>query len=134
MQGAKVYLGVDVGKVYLDVARGEEGRRFSNDGRGHQELVTWLGHRSEAVQVICEASGGYERGLVQELQQSGIRVSLVQASRVRQFARARGLWAKTDRIDARLLSVYGEAIGPARARSGVRSRSACARSMGNAGT
>ena len=42
-----------------------------------------------------------------------MRVSLVQAGRVRQLARARGLWAKTDRIDARLLCWYGEAIGPA---------------------
>ena len=69
------------------------------------------------MQVICEASGGYERRLVQGLQAAGIVVSLVQASRVRQFARASGWWAKTDRIDARLLCAFGEALrpGPTRA-------------------
>jgi transposase len=86
---------------------------FGNDRQGHQQLVNWLGGMAGPWQVICEGSGGYERALVRYLEGSGMRVSLVQASRVRQFARARGLWAKTDRIDARLLCLYGEAIGPA---------------------
>ena len=64
------------------------------------------------MHVICEASGGYERAVVQTLQRSGIKVSVVQASRVRQFARASGIWAKTDRIDAALLAGFGEAIKP----------------------
>ncbi len=117
MQGAKVYIGVDIGKEWLDTAQGPERRRFSNKARGRKELVSWLGQRDRVVQVICEASGGYERELVQALQQSGLEVSLVQASRVRQFARARGLWAKTDRIDAGLLTLYGEAIAPAPTRA-----------------
>jgi len=113
MESAKVYIGIDVGKEYLDVAKGKEGSgRFTNEARGHKQLVAWLGHKSQSVQVICEASGGYERGLVQSLHERGIAVSLVQASRVRQFARASGLLAKTDRIDARLLGLYGEAIEP----------------------
>ncbi len=62
--------------------------------------------------MICEASGGYERRLVRGLQGAGIAVSLVQASRVRQFARAGGLWAKTDRIDAQLLCAFGQALQP----------------------
>jgi transposase len=55
------------------------------------------------VQVICEASGGYERGVLRALQHAGVVVSLVQASRVRQFARAAGVLAKTDAIDASVL-------------------------------
>jgi transposase len=117
MEGAKVYIGVDIGKDYLEVAAEGSCRRFGNDARGHKELVSWLKKLPSSVQVICEASGGYERELVKRLQQSGIPVSLVQASRVRQFARASGLLAKTDRIDAHLLCAYGEAItpGPSRA-------------------
>ena len=67
--------------------------------------------------VIREASGGCERRLGQGRQREGIVVRLVQASRVRQFARASGWWAETDRIDARLLCAFGEALrsGPARA-------------------
>jgi len=107
-----VYIGVDVGKEYLDAAQAKEAGRFSNDARGHKRLVAWLGERSGPLQVICEASGGYESGLVQSLHQSGIALSLVQATRVRQFARASGQWAKTDRIDARLLCAFGQALAP----------------------
>ena len=63
-----------------------------------------------------------------------MRVSLVQVGRVRQLARARGLWAKTDRIDARLLCWYGEAIGPRSVVSSVPKRSDCAPWKGNVGT
>ena len=64
------------------------------------------------MQVICEASGGYERALLQVLQRAGVKVSLVQASRVRQYARDSGILAKTDSIDAHLLCRFGEAIKP----------------------
>ena len=109
---AKVYVGIDIAKEHLDAAVAKEERRFGNDAKGVERLVGWLRQRGAAVQVICEASGGYERRLVQGLQAGGIAVSLVQASRVRQFARASGLWAKTDRIDARLLGAFGAALQP----------------------
>ncbi len=112
MEERKVYLGIDIGSEYLDGALGAQSRRFGNDGKGHRQLLRWVKGQREAVQVICEASGGYERTLVRVLQQNGVLVSLVQASRVRQFARASGLWAKTDRIDARLLCAFGQALAP----------------------
>ena len=112
MNKEQVYVGVDVSKATLDVAWGEERRQVSNDKVGHKELVKWLGKMGETVQVICEASGGYERALVQALQSAGLKVSVVQASRVRQFARAAGILAKTDRIDAAVLCAFGEAIKP----------------------
>jgi transposase len=60
-----------------------EEKRFSNDGRGLKGLLSWLRSRGGAeVQVICDASGGYERRLVRGLQEAGVAVSLVQASRV----------------------------------------------------
>ena len=55
------------------------------------------------VQVICESSGGYERALVQALARARVKISLIQANRVRQFVRAAGILAKTDRIDAQVL-------------------------------
>jgi transposase len=64
------------------------------------------------VQVICESSGGYERRLVQALARARIKVSLVQANRVRQFARAAGILAKTDRIDAEVLCEFGKVMQP----------------------
>jgi transposase len=112
-EGAKVYVGIDIAQEHLDAAVGKAERRFGNDAKGVSRLAGWLRQRGAEVQVICEASGGYERRLVQGLQAEGIAVSLVQASRVRQFARASGWWAKTDQIDARLLSAFGEALQPA---------------------
>jgi transposase len=67
--------------------------------------------------VICEASGGYERAVIQALQRRGIDVSLAPANRVRQFARSAGILAKTDRIDAAVLASFGTALRPAPAQA-----------------
>ena len=112
MKEQKVYVGVDIAKAYLDVAWGEEFRRVTNDAAGRRALVECLSQIAGPLQVICEASGGYERALLQVLQRAGVKVSLVQASRVRQYARASGILAKTDSIDAHLLCRFGEAIKP----------------------
>jgi transposase len=107
-----VYLGVDIAKSYLDAAMGNEKRRFSNDTIGHRELIKWVKQLKAPVQVICESSGGYERALVQGLALARVKVSLVQANRVRQFARAAGILAKTDRIDAEVLCEFGKVMRP----------------------
>jgi len=112
MNEEKVYVGVDVAKEYLDVAGTEICGRVNNDGAGIRELIRWLGKVNGPVQVICEASGGYERALVGALQAKQIPISVVQATRVRQFARAAGIRAKTDDIDAELLSSFGKAMEP----------------------
>lgn len=62
--------------------------------------------------VICEPSGGYERELLEALWVAGITVSLVNAARIRAFARAQGLLAKTDEIDASVLREFGELLRP----------------------
>jgi transposase len=107
-----VYLGVDIAKSYLDAAIGAEKRRFANDTIGHRQLIKWVKQLGGNVQVICESSGGYERRLVQALAGAAMKVSLVQANRVRQFARAAGILAKTDRIDAEVLCAFGKVMRP----------------------
>jgi len=107
-----VYLGVDIAKSYLDAAIEKETRRFSNDTIGHRELIKWVKQMKVSVQVICESSGGYERALVQGLARARLKISLVQANRVRQFARAAGILAKTDRIDAEVLCEFGKVMRP----------------------
>jgi transposase len=107
-----VYCGVDIAKGCLDVAIGNEKRRLANDATGHRDLIKWLKQIGGQVQVICEPSGGYERVLVGALVRGQIKVSLVQANRVRQFARASGILAKTDTIDARVLCAFGAAMRP----------------------
>jgi len=64
------------------------------------------------VQLICEASGGYEQALLESLEQNNLAVTLVQAIRVRQYARAAGILAKTDTIDAKVLAAFGAAMQP----------------------
>jgi len=112
MKQEQVYVGVDVAQRQLDVAWEKERRCVGNDAAGWRSVLKCLGKIEGAVQVICEASGGYERGFVQILQGAGIKVSLVQASRVHQFARAAGILAKTDSIDASVLCAFGEAMRP----------------------
>src|ERR1051325_5070883 len=112
MEQAIVYIGIDVAKAYLDVSWAGEARRFSNERSGHAALVRWLKTSQTSVQVICEASGGYEQALLESLAKEHVAVTLVQAIRVRQYARAAGILAKTDRIDARVLGAFGAALRP----------------------
>ena len=112
MKEELVYLGVDIAKSYLDVAVGTEKRRFGNDAFGHRGLIKWVKEIDGAVQVICEPSGGYERSLIRALVRAEVQISLVPANRVRQFARAAGILAKTDRIDAQVLCAFAVAMRP----------------------
>ena len=113
MKEEVVYLGVDIAKSYLDIAIGNEKRRFANDAVGHGQLIKWIKQMEGSVQVICEPSGGYERALVRALVGAQLKISLVPANRVRQFARAAGILAKTDCIDAKVLCAFAQAIQPA---------------------
>lgn len=112
MNKAVVYIGVDVAKASLDVAWAERSRRFANNKSGLNALTKWAKQSPFAVHLICEASGGYERGLLDAAEQNAIKVSLVQANRVRQYARAAGILAKTDKVDARVLCAFGSAMQP----------------------
>ncbi len=112
MKEELVYVGVDIAKAYLDAAIGNEKRRFANDTLGHRQLINWIKQMPASVQVICEPSGGYERALVRALVAAQLKISLVPANRVRQFARAAGILAKTDRMDAKVLCAFGEAMQP----------------------
>ena len=112
MNKAVVYIGVDVAKASLDVAWAERSRRFANNKSGLGALSKWVKQSPLAVHLICEASGGYERGLLDAAQVNGIKVSLVQANRVRQYARAAGILAKTDKVDARVFCAFGSAMQP----------------------
>ncbi len=114
----KQVVGIDVGKEKLDVGvSGEKRVRvWDNDQTGRAELSDWV-EDQEPHLVVIEASGGYEAAIVSELVQRGLEVALVNPTRVRAFARAEGLLAKTDRIDARLIARFGAIMQPeARAR------------------
>ena len=106
--------GIDVSKDRLDVLLLPEGLCFSvcNDAPGWAELIVRL--RQLAVSAIgLEPSGGYERGIIRALLAAGLSVRRINPNKLRQFARARGVLAKNDRLDARLIAEY-VAIMPTR--------------------
>lgn len=114
----KQVVGIDVGKEKLDVGLNGEKRvrDWANDEQGRQVLSDWVVEQAAEL-VVVEASGGYEAALVSELVERGLEVALVNPTRVRAFARAEGLLAKTDKIDARLIARFGAIMRPeARAR------------------
>ena len=104
-----LYVGLDIAKASLQL----DGRAkpLSNDPGGHSHLVRHLRGQSNP-HVICEATGGYEKPVVAALQVAQIPVSVIEPSRVRHFARAQGQRAKSDPIDAPVLSAYGRAFQP----------------------
>lgn len=106
-------LGVDISKDWLDVAAGADGdvRRFGNDPEGFKALVL-LARGTEAQRITLEASGGYQTRLVAALLEAGLPVVVVNPRQVREYARATGRLAKTDRIDARILCAFTLAVQP----------------------
>ena len=112
MKQSVVYIGIDVAKAHLNVAWAQTVRRLPNQRSGHAALIRWIKQSTTPVQLICEASGGYEQALLESLEKSAVKVTLVQAVRVRQYARASGILAKTDKIDAKVLAAFGSAIKP----------------------
>lgn len=113
--------GVDVSKPWLDVALWptRETTRVSRDAAGLDELASWL-TLHEVGRIGVEASGGYEREVIDTLQALGFEVLLLNPLRVRRFAQAKGRLAKNDRADARTIaqfvSVMIDAPQPARRR------------------
>lgn len=111
----KLYVGIDVSKLVLDVYWKSSYQQFSNDKKGLKSLLTQLrklkdsGH--EIGLVTCEASGGYEKLLTMTLTQSNYPIHVAHANKVRAFAKAKGWLAKTDKIDSKVISLYSQVMG-----------------------
>lgn len=110
---SKVYVGIDVSKSQLDVAIGKDGEYWQagNDRIGIQRTIARL-KIIQPTLIVVESTGGLETALITELFAAGLPFALVHPGRVRDFARSIGLLAKTDKLDARLLAHFGEAIKP----------------------
>jgi transposase len=115
---ARPYAGLDVAKRHLDLhirhadGRPPEARRFTNDPDGHAALVAALAPLHPAG-VVAEATGGYEHAAVATLAAAGVHVAVVNPRQARDFARALGRLAKTDRLDAEVLALFAERLHPA---------------------
>lgn len=110
-----IYIGIDISKDTLDVDwPGQPPANLVYGGGSLAKLVRQLQSSERPVHVVCEPSGGFERALLAALWAADVPVSLVNASRVRAFAKAQGLLAKTDPLDAELLRLFGEKMQPSR--------------------
>ena len=110
-QDRLVFIGVDVAKTSLAIQFPDQPWSTANNAQGHAALIAKLKAFS-AVQVICEATGGYERALVHALHQAAISVSVINPRQIRDFARACGKPDKTDTIDTSVIYEYGERMRP----------------------
>ena len=107
-------VGIDVAKGELVVAVRPSGERWTvaNDEAGVRELVERV-RALDPELVVCEATGGYELLSVGALLGAGLPVVVVNPRQVRDFARATGALAKTDRLDAEVLALFAERVRPA---------------------
>lgn len=113
MIGLSSVVGIDVSKAALDVALApdEPVRRFTNDRAGHRRLERTLAKRGPA-RIVLEATGGYELAVLRRLTELGLPAIRVNPRQVRDFARATGILAKTDSIDARVLARFAASVEP----------------------
>jgi len=110
---AKCNVGIDVSKDWLDVHAlpSEERLRVPNTCQGVRQLKRWF-KRLDLALVVVEATGRWHRHVQRSLAASAIPVAVVDPFRVRMFAKAQGILAKTDRLDARVLASFAAMMMP----------------------
>ena len=109
----KLFVGVDVSKDNLDVAIGPDKDiiTFANNQKGVDALVKRLSRIGPELTVF-ESTGGYELLAASSLAEAGLPVVIVNPRQVRNFAKATGILAKTDAIDARVIAHFAQAVKP----------------------
>ena len=110
---ADVTVGINVAKAQLDVAVQPTGTTWTVPrARGGLRRLQGQLEALRPTRIVLEASGGYERAVVAALSAAGLPVVVVNPRQTRDFARAHGILAKTDRLDARVLARFAAAVRP----------------------
>lgn len=107
----KSVVGIDVSKEKANVCFLPGDERFEVKAKHYRRLVRQLAERKPHL-VVMEATGGYERPLFSLLSDAELPVAVVNPRKVRDYARAIGLQAKTDDLDAHLIARFAQAVGP----------------------
>jgi transposase len=109
-----IFVGVDVSKDSLDIYRPDTDEliKIDNSETAVAHLCQQLQKKKRRLMVVMEATGGYESLLVNQLAIHDLKAAVVNPRRVRNFANGIGMDAKTDPIDARVISKYGEVVSP----------------------
>src|SRR6185295_5612115 len=112
-ESTKVSVGIDVSKNTLDIAVRERAESWScpNDSSGCAALATKL-KQLRATSIVMEATGGFQLLVAATLAAADLPVIVVNPRQVRDFAKATGQLAKTDRLDCRVLAHFAAAIDP----------------------
>lgn len=113
IETSDIFIGIDVSKATLDVTARPIGQQwqFTNDDQGRQDALKALQPLQPRL-IVMEATGNLEKPLAVELTAAGLHVSIVNPRQVRDFAKAIGRLAKTDRIDSDVIALFGEKIQP----------------------
>jgi transposase len=108
-----LFVGVDISKANLDVGFDpvRTVRRFANDEAGRSECVSHLLEQRPRL-IVVEATGGFETQFASAVRAAGLTVAVVNPRQVRDFARATGVLAKTDALDATVLARFASAVQP----------------------
>ena len=106
-------IGIDIAKKQFDMhlLKQKKDMQLSNDAEGINKCVQ-LCRESKPELIVMEATGGYERLLACHLQAEGFAVAVVNPRRIRDFAKATGQIAKTDKLDARIIAQYADTLEP----------------------
>ncbi len=106
-------IGIDVSKATLDLDAYPitQPASYSNDVRGRTQLTKYLKHLQPTL-IVMEATGGLESPIAAELASAGLAVAVINPRQARDFAKALGVLAKTDQVDAQVLARFAEAIKP----------------------
>lgn len=108
-----LFVGIDVAKDSLDVhvRPTDQAWQVPNDAAGHETLRQRLTTMSDVL-VVLEATGGYEVAVVAALAGASVAVVVANPRQIRAYARATGQLAKTDKLDARIIARFAEAVRP----------------------
>ncbi len=107
------FVGIDVSKRWLEVRvyGTAESKQIGNDPDGYARLVQEMNVVQPQL-IVFEATGGYENWAAKALREAGQRVAVANPTRVRRFAEALGILAKTDKIDAGVIAHFASVVQP----------------------
>lgn len=113
MESQIEFIGIDIAKHKYDVCMGQGNtkKEYTNDLKGYKQLIKTLPSPNQCL-IVAEPTGGYEKALINALQDAGYQVILANAFKVRKYAQAMGFLAKNDPIDSQVIKYFGEDAYP----------------------
>lgn len=113
VESEKIYIGIDVSKATLDVFIFPQKKymQFSNDAAGIQKLLAKV-KLFPNVLIVLESTGGYETSASNTLSKANLNVCVINPRQIRDFAKASGRLAKTDKVDAEIIALFASKMEP----------------------